>query len=442
MSSGTSASGLWVAASFWGLLVSGCTGGSGLFVDVRTDLAPAVEFDEVLVTVDSADAQRIPVSADADFARGVRVAEYDSLARGDRLLHVALRKEDREVLSRDVSVLLRGRLAVRVIITRRCLGIDCPRTGDPENATSCLGGACVDPTCGVETDDGSSLGMCVQDQCVTSADCPATGPCVSPACDQGVCLWLPYADRCASEQYCDPSDGMCRSLPGSDAGVPDAGRSDSGPPDAGPLQAPTGVTANPTDPNDVDVAWTGVPDAESYTVEIAASSDFGSPADTVVSGTATTVSGLVAGTRYYVRVRASAADGRESAWSETVEVVTPLDAPSTPSVMVTIPGAVRSGSAGGWVNPSGAGNWYYAEVQATSNCPTGTTVQYAFQAQYTGTSTVYGWTGWMGPSAYMVQPTTGYGIRFWAKARCVGSAATSGESGVGSACRLASGGSC
>ncbi len=161
-----------------------------------------------------------------------------------------------------------------------------------------------------------------------------------------------------------------------------------------------------------------------------------------IADTTDSVSGLDAGRRYYVRVVAVAADGRESAWSDPASAIATIDAPATPGVAVTIPGAVRASSAGGWVHYPGSGSYYYAQGTASTSCPSGTSVQYAFQAEYTGTTTVYGWTGWMGPHAYMVQPVAPWGIRFWAKARCVGPDATSGESGVGSACRLRTGGGC
>lgn len=117
--------------------------------------------------------------------------------------------------------------------------------------------------------------------------------------------------------------------------------------------------------------------------------------------------------------------------------------PGTPSLSVTVPGAVRSSGAGSWVDPpDSAGNWYFAQGSAGASCRSGSSPQYRFQAQYTGTSTVYGWTGWMGADAFMVAPRDGYGVRFWVQARCVGPSGASPESATAGGCRMRSGASC
>ena len=118
-------------------------------------------------------------------------------------------------------------------------------------------------------------------------------------------------------------------------------------------------------------------------------------------------------------------------------------APGTPSISVTIPGGVRSSGAGGWINPPrSSGNWFFAQGSASASCESGSSPQYRFQAQYTGTSTVYGWTGWMGPDGVMVAPSDGFGVHISVQARCVGPGGASPESSTAGGCRMRSGAAC
>ena len=117
-------------------------------------------------------------------------------------------------------------------------------------------------------------------------------------------------------------------------------------------------------------------------------------------------------------------------------------APGTPSLSVTVPDAVRSSGAGAWIDPPDSGNWYFAQGSASASCAAGSSPEYRFQAQYTGTRPVYGWTGWMGPDAFMVAPIRGYGVRFWVQARCVGPGGASADSGTASGCRMEDESSC
>ncbi len=254
--------------------LTACASPSALFVDLRTDLAPGIEFDEVFVTLDS------DASAALERAGERRLQRR----RARRAVPTGPRRHSPPSCRAPGEWTARGVPRSRGALARQPRGgrhnhAPMRRRGVPARRRSggrheLLRGPVRRPELWFEPDD-PSLGACMPSDCMTSADCPTSGPCVSPVCDQGACLSLPQADRCGADQYCDPSDGTCRALPGNDAGTmdaatpdagppdagppdagpPDAGPPDAGPPDAGPLEAPTGVTATPDsggDRRDVD----------------------------------------------------------------------------------------------------------------------------------------------------------------------------------------------
>ncbi len=426
-------------ARFLGLaavLVAGCEARTELAVDLFTDYAPGWEFDEVIVSVDGREEATLRAAGGDPYAEPVRVAELADVAPGRHSIVVSLARRGRRVALQETVVRVTGAILVRAILTRSCEGVSCPGPDDSVSATACLGGACIDPECAAEIDAGSSGASCVADECDRAADCAPRG-CTEVACDRGACLWLPVDDNCSDHEYCDGVEGACVVRPGRDAGAPDAGMPDAGPPPAAPE-----LTLSATSPTAVASSWTAVAGATTYEIALASSSDFEGSSPEVTEGIGSDHEGLSPGRRYHARVRAIDALGRPGPWSEIVSAVTPIGAPSTPSVSVSIPGATRPAAACCWVTPPGGSQWYYAQGHASSGCPSGTSVEYRFQAQYTSPTTIYGWTGWGGPDAFMINPNPGYGVRFFAQARCVTSEASSPASGTGVGCRMRSGAGC
>jgi hypothetical protein len=415
--------------------LAGCDNQAELAVDLWTDYAPGWEFDEVIVAVDGVEEQTLRATARDRFGDPVRVAELAGVASGRHSIVVSLMRRGRRLAYQETVVRVSGSILVRAILTRSCEGVACPGADDAITATACLGGTCVDPACLGEADAGPAS-MCSADQCTRADDCAPRG-CVETACDRGACLWIPVDDNCEPTEYCDGYDGACLLRPGSDAGIPDAGTPDAGPPPSAPalMLAATSSTA-------MGASWPAVPSAATYEIEFGTSATLEGASTEAIEGTGNAYASLSQGRRYYARVRGVDAMGRAGEWSNIASAVTPIDAPGTPSVSVTIPGATRPSAACCWVTPPGGTTWYYAQGHASSNCPVGTNIEYRFQAQYTSPATIYGWTGWGGPDAFMINPNAPYGVRFFAQARCVGVGGTSDPSGTGSGCRLRSGGGC
>lgn len=213
---------------------------------------------------------------------------------------------------------------------------------------------------------------------------------------------------------------------------------------AAPEGAPS-ITATVNSPSQITVSWAAVDGATSYRLDYSEASNF-SPATTIegVSGTNQAVTGLSAGKRYYFRVYAVNGAGLSAA-SNTVNGITTISAPDSPSVSATIPGATRSASSGPWAkdyhgNPT-SGTWYYAKGSVSSStCASGTTRQQRARVQYNSPTTWGAWTGWTtSTSFYSIQPNSPYGIRFQVQTRCYTSLYTSAGSGYGYGCRWRSG---
>lgn len=87
------------------------------------------------------------VSVTTDAFGGMRVAELVDLAPGQWTLRLVLSLDHVEVASRRVLVQIRDApVAVTVLITRDCQGVECP-AGDNPSAVACLGMRCIDPSC-------------------------------------------------------------------------------------------------------------------------------------------------------------------------------------------------------------------------------------------------------------------------------------------------------
>ena len=361
------------------------------------------------------------------------------------------------ILRRRVSFQFvpRETLTLRVFLTTRCLALTtgcgpgpgpCTvlRSCEEQSRTCGDQGECVDVPTSLSNDRDGSFGDTGPPACGTygQACCAVGAQCSDPlAC---------VANRC--QRCTDPAESCCSGADLRANGAVCVAVSSAGP-EQGTcsdgvctrmLLAPAGIVATSESASAIAVSWAPVSGAATYTVETSPDAGFGAP--TASLGIATTnqsIGGLDAGRRYHARVRAIAADGELGPWSDVASAITALGAPGAPSVAVTIATGTRLTSSCCWVDlPDPPGMYYYAQGSASSRGPAGTSIQYRFQAQYTGTSTVYGWTGWMGPDAYMTRPLDGYGVRFFAQARCVGADAVSGGSGTGSGCRMRSGAGC
>jgi len=209
-------------------LVSGCQGEIDLLVDLKTDLRPGLEFDQVrteLLTevpsggsVVGARLVEQPAIPEADYIVGQRVAELSGVAAGQWVVRVQLHGSGTLVAERIVQLELDSPYAVTVVVTRDCRGVTCPGAGDDAVAVTCLGGRCVPPTCEMPSDED-----CGPPACAISRDCPTpAAACASPRCDEGICYSLSRDADCAADEYCDPDVG-CVPRVAMDGGMSDAG---------------------------------------------------------------------------------------------------------------------------------------------------------------------------------------------------------------------------
>jgi len=193
--------------------------GNRLIVDLRTDLAPGIEFGTgwAQLTPDGGAAQTVPALVGDVFSAGMRVAEWDALAPGMYTLSVAaLDNFGTAVVAREVRVDLRGDLAVTVVLSRSCREVVCPGTGDLPSQSTCAIGRCVEPECSELTPDACGPDTCSDDAMCTSASACGVGTCV-----EGGCLDLPDDSLCAPDEVCQSSIGCVpRDV---DAGPMDAG---------------------------------------------------------------------------------------------------------------------------------------------------------------------------------------------------------------------------
>jgi hypothetical protein len=193
-----------------------------IFVDLRTDWVPVVEFArvETELTLASREGEARVSSFDvepgADFIDGERIAELRDIPPGDHPLSVRLFTEERTILASQRLVLsVRRSFGTVVLITRACGLVDCPGPADPPHFTQCLDGVCVDERCTDSTPEYCPPPRCRDDtECVPELEC-AVGICV-----RGVCAYPPDDSMCEAEiETCDPSSG-CQLLPGLVSDVP------------------------------------------------------------------------------------------------------------------------------------------------------------------------------------------------------------------------------
>lgn len=170
-----------IASLLW---VSCDSTGSDLFVDLRTDYEPAVEFTHVVVTLDgAAGPQRVEADASNDYSTGVRVATFRDVDPGSYTASVELLQGAAPVAARRVSVTLEGLpVGVTAILQRRCRDVECPMTDEAPERSECFAQTCVEPECTPETPETCRV------ECVQDSDCAIEEACVVARCRAGACF--------------------------------------------------------------------------------------------------------------------------------------------------------------------------------------------------------------------------------------------------------------
>jgi hypothetical protein len=225
----------WALAAALAALVVGCASGHTVVVQLQTDLAPGLEFDEVFVQATGVRSRR--ASLRDDYGRPTQVAEFRGVSTGTRFaVEVQLRLAGVPVLARAVERRIAGDAIVAVVVTRDCRNVTCPMPGAP-GATECRGGVCVTPDC----DDD----VCAPPMCSIDTQCASPVACVRPRCVEGICLQTPDSTRCGTGEVCAPELGCVAAVE----------------PDAGPIDASAPVP-DASVPDDAFVppdAWTPTP---------------------------------------------------------------------------------------------------------------------------------------------------------------------------------------
>ncbi len=223
---------------------AGCPaeGGGDLFLRLRTDVRPGVEFSTArvqLVGATTASDARQSVTYGPDDAAallaGVRLADFNAVGSDSASIRVTLFDDaGRAVVERGIQVSnIRANTAVTAVITRDCRGVACPDPGGDPELTACLAGRCVSPRCIPE-----DMSACPSPSCAADEDCSAASPCADAICGSGACLQEPHDDRCGPAEWCSPEngclpDGTVPADAGTDSGLVDGGLVDSGLVDSG-----------------------------------------------------------------------------------------------------------------------------------------------------------------------------------------------------------------
>ncbi len=196
-------------------LLSACAGEerASLFVDLRTDYLPTLEFvraEIVLTSGQEAVANTTHDATSANYVAGQRIAAFDDLAYGgDYEVQVRLVGPAGDAItSRTVALPISDAVVTAtVVMTRSCGGLMCPTSEDP-TATECAGGRCVPPTCSPANPEA-----CGPDSCMADGDCTSTGCAQGRCTTEGSCIAEPIAGVCQPTEACS-GDGLCTPLPG------------------------------------------------------------------------------------------------------------------------------------------------------------------------------------------------------------------------------------
>ncbi len=245
----------WVFVVVMGVFACDSEEPATLVVDVVTDYAPGIEFALIHVEVVGGAQDELPATATdediAGFLRGRRALEAE-VPRGVVELRVELLRIDRTVVAtRRQRITVRGNTGTIVVVSRLCEGISCPGAEDAAEATECAYGRCVPPECApddVEICNAGEPGRPIYG-CTEDAECEVASlaSCARFRCLEAVCVVERDHGTCASEEYCDITEG-CTALP--DVTL-DGGMIDGGGPDAAiegpPVECREGGSMGPPD---------------------------------------------------------------------------------------------------------------------------------------------------------------------------------------------------
>jgi hypothetical protein len=168
----------------------GCSTETELLVDLRTDLLAPGEVDEIVIELASSSGGpalrtvTLPLVAAQPLDSGVRAAEFADLSPGTFVVRAQRdRGDDAVARVAQEAVLVEGRNAITLLVTRTCMDIDCPALADALAETSCLGGRCVTPACAA-----AGAPSCGEMECATASECATAPGCASAECVSGVCF--------------------------------------------------------------------------------------------------------------------------------------------------------------------------------------------------------------------------------------------------------------
>ncbi|HHH26948.1 MAG TPA: hypothetical protein ENK57_01175 [Polyangiaceae bacterium] len=225
---------LWSGGLLLASLAGGCSGGSPLTIELRSDLVPEIEVARFEVELYEAPPpsetpvpfERVlaPALASHDYLVGQRVAEFTGQPDGRRWVEIAaIDPEGRVLVRQRADIRVEGLTSRVVIIDRECVGVTCPSPGGSPSALACLAGQCVDPRC-----SPGDTEFCPDDiTCDRNTDCDApSATCATARCADSFCFDVVEGGSCPEGTWCNP-ETACEPLPGTaspDAGVPsDAG---------------------------------------------------------------------------------------------------------------------------------------------------------------------------------------------------------------------------
>lgn len=198
------------------VLACGCTEAEfDLAIDVRTDLAPGVDFAAVRTETGPlplplsgaawvrARAADVAAFRGQEYLEGHRVAEVGGLTRGVIGARVRLLDSSGATVVERLAIIdVRGSTAVTIVLSRDCRGVVCPSPTDEETATTCAGGRCVSPDCAAD-----GVAGCGEPVCTADADCGSAAACAETRCTGDACLVRPVHTRCADDERCDVAAG-------------------------------------------------------------------------------------------------------------------------------------------------------------------------------------------------------------------------------------------
>lgn len=175
----------------------------------------------------------------------------------------------------------------------------------------------------------------------------------------------------------------------------------------------TDITLSVISDTQINASWTAVPNATGYRVERSVDAGLSGAATQSVAGTSLAATGLAAGERYYFRVTPTlpTQNGQPSTIKNALTTISP------PSGTASLAATLQSSDTEARGAISGI------------TCANGSTIQYALgsQARTMNTSISITFGSWGTGSTRTVAASQGYNYTFQAKARCVGSDATSSE---------------